>query len=157
MDAEKEYSQKDLMQGLYLHFFAHIAMADDADQLLATRKLGRIHHRILGLAYKFPGITVGELLTLLRVTHQNIQRPLRQLIVDKYLLVKISETDGRVKFLYASKKGGRLYESLTQAQWKRIREAFTKSGKAAVAGYLTVLENMIDDRDKPWAAKIAQK
>ncbi|MGX1309577.1 DNA-binding MarR family transcriptional regulator [Amorphus suaedae] len=139
-----------LHRGLELHFFAHLNLAEDADRKLAEFGFGRTHHRILYFVSQAPGITVGELLSLLRVTHQNIQRPMGELLRKGLIEQKTSMTDRRQRQLYVTDDGRALFDALTGRQFERIARAYRMAGDDAVRGFWQVLWHMIDDRDRAW-------
>lgn len=140
----------ELRRGLELHFFAHLNLAEDADRQLRPMAFGRTHHRILYFVSQTPGITVGELHTLMRVTHQNIQRPMGDLIRDGYIEQRTSMTDRRQRQLFATPKGGELADRLSAGQFERIARAYAAAGPEAVEGFWRVLGHMMEQGDRDW-------
>ena len=67
-----------------LLFFAYRDFVGDADRLLEAYGFGRAHHRVLYFVSRRPGLTIAELLEILRITKQSLNRVLREL-VDKNL------------------------------------------------------------------------
>ena len=63
-------------------FFAYRDFVGDADRLLEAYGFGRAHHRVLYFVSRRPGLTIAELLEILRITKQSLNRVLREL-VDK--------------------------------------------------------------------------
>jgi DNA-binding MarR family transcriptional regulator len=63
-----------------LVYFAHIDQADWADHVLAKHGIGRPHHRVLYFSHRFPGISVRELMVILRITNQALARTTTQLV-----------------------------------------------------------------------------
>src|SRR5271165_79527 len=63
-----------------LLFFAHRDFTGVADVILDELGLGRAHHRALHFIGRNPGMTVGELLTILRITKQSLARVLNELV-----------------------------------------------------------------------------
>ena len=140
----------ELHRGLELHFFAHLGLAEDADQSLVQYGLGRTHHRVLYFVAQSPGITVGEMLSILRVTHQNVQRPMGELLRKKLIEQRTSMTDRRQRQLYITPDGQALLDDLTARQFERIARAYELAGPEAVEGYWAVLWHMIDEGDRAW-------
>ena len=138
----------ELRWGLELHFFAHLNLAEDADRQLRGLELGRTHHRILYFVARRPGITVGQLLTILRVTHQNIQRALAGLIRDGFIEQRTAPEDRRQRQLFVTDKGRSLFERLSERQFSRILAAYEAAGPEAVRGYWRVLWHMMEDSDR---------
>ncbi len=141
-------------QGLLLHFFAHLALAADAAEPLDARGLGRVHHRILYIVHFAPGITVGDLLGVLRVTHQNVQRALRELDQDGLVAFKLSKEDRRLKLLHSTPKGDRLLEAVSAKQRERIEGAYEACSARDVEGFFAVLRTMIDQSDLGWIERL---
>ncbi|CAN7789314.1 MarR family transcriptional regulator [Caballeronia sp. LjRoot34] len=141
--------------GLLLHFFAHMGLAADADAPLTERGFGRVHHRILYLAHFAPGISVGELLTVLRMTHQNAQRALRQLDQEGLIEFKLSKEDRRLKLLHSTPKGDQLLDVITTHQRERITKAYEQCSPRDVEGFFAVLGKMIDSNDQQWIDRLA--
>ncbi|MEM9778866.1 MAG: helix-turn-helix domain-containing protein, partial [Pseudomonadota bacterium] len=69
-----------LRQGIELMFFAYRGFTADPDRILEEYAYGRAHHRALHFINRRPGLTVNELLAILGVTKQSLNRVLRQLV-----------------------------------------------------------------------------
>ena len=59
-----------------LFFFAYRDFVGDADRLLEAYGFGRAHHRVLYFVTRRPGLTIAELLEILRITKQSLNRVL---------------------------------------------------------------------------------
>lgn len=134
-----------LRRGLELHFLVHLEFAEDADKPLQEIGLGRPHHRILYFCHRIPGISVNELLTILKVSHQGILRPMNTLIEMGLIEQKMGRKDRRRRQLFATPEGAALTEKLSAPQYERISKAYEAAGPEAVAGFWTVLRHMIPD------------
>jgi DNA-binding MarR family transcriptional regulator len=145
---------QDLRRGLLMHFFANLCLTSDANLSLTELGFGRLHHRILFFAANAPGITVGELLGALRVTHQNVRGAMKQLLDDGYLLARIGQKDRRHKRLFASAKGRHLVESLSNRQHERIERAYRAAGPEAVRGFFLVHQYLVDPSDLDWIDRL---
>ena len=141
-------------KGLVLHFMVQLTLGDDADGRLATRSMGRVHHRVLYFAHFTPGITVSELLEVLGVKHQNIQAPLRQLIAEGYILSRASEQDGRVKQLYCSRKGDKLLEFISAGQRERIQRGYDNLTPDDIESYFKVMTAMLGPDRREWVRRL---
>lgn len=139
-----------LRNGLELLLFSNLNLAEDADRQLRTMSFGRTHHRILYFVSQTPGITVGELYSLLRVTPQNIQRPMRDLIQAGYVDQRVSMADRRQRQLYATASGIELADRLLAGQLERMARAYHAAGPEAVKGFWQVLGYMMEDTDRDW-------
>ncbi len=134
-----------LRQGVELMFFAYRDMVTDADRILEERGYGRAHHRCLHFIWRRPGLPVAELLDILSVTKQSLNRVLRQLIEDGLVVNRVGEVDRRQRLLYLTEEGETLVQSLAKAQNARMRRVFLDAGQEAVQGFKTVLAGMIDE------------
>jgi DNA-binding MarR family transcriptional regulator len=131
-----------------------MSFAGDADARLQTRGLGRVHHRILYCAHFSPGITVSELLSVLDVRHQNIQRPLRQLVEEAYILAHQGPKDARIKQLYSSRKGDKLLEFVGADQRQRIEDAYGRVTSQDVESYFKVMTAMLGPDRLEWVDRL---
>ncbi|MEN3794448.1 MarR family transcriptional regulator [Fulvimarina sp. MAC3] len=125
-----------------LMFFAYRQFTADADAILASYGFGRAHHRILHFVNRSPGITIAELLELLKITKQSLSRVLRQLIDEGFVAQLPGEEDRRQRRLYPTPKGRDLTLELSRQQSKRLDAAIAKigpDGVGAVAHFLAHL------------------
>ena len=143
-------------KGLVLHFMLQLSFGEDADTRLATRSMGRVHHRILYFAHFTPGISVSEILAVLGVKHQNIQAQLQQLVKGGYILTRASTQDGRVKKLYCSRKGDKLLEFVSGGQRERIQRAYDGVSATDVASYFKVMTAMLGPDRREWVRRLTE-
>ena len=66
--------EEELRRGIELMFFAYRDFTGEADSLLAEQNMGRAHHRAIYFIGRNPGITVSELLGILKITKQSLSR-----------------------------------------------------------------------------------
>ena len=88
-----------------LLFFAYRDFTSDPDQILADYGFGRAHHRVLHFVNRMPGLTVAELLDVLKITKQSLARVLKQLIDTGYIVQVQGPRDRRQRELYPTAKG----------------------------------------------------
>lgn len=131
--------------GIEAFFFAYRAFTSDPDEILEGMDYGRAHHRALHFIARRPGLTVSALLDILGVTKQSLNRVLRSLLKDGLVESRIGKRDRRERLLHLTAAGSDLEHRLSQAQRARVRAAYRAAGPAAVAGFRTVLEAMMDD------------
>jgi DNA-binding MarR family transcriptional regulator len=105
---------------------------------------GRAHHRAIHFIHRSPGTTVSNLLGILGVTKQSLNRVLRTLIEDGLVEARVGKADKRERNLHLTGKGQELERQLSDAQRARMRAAYRAAGPAAVQGFRTVLEAMMD-------------
>jgi len=137
-------TDEQLQQGIEAMFFAYRGFTADPDRILSEMAYGRAHHRAVHFINRSPGTTVNNLLNILGVTKQSLNRVLRTLIADGLVESRVGEIDRRERHLHLT-NGGRLLEGrLSDAQRARMRSAFRDVGPDAVAGFRRVLEAMMD-------------
>lgn len=125
-------------------FFAYRGFTADPDRILADKSYGRAHHRALHFIHRAPGTTVNNLLNILGVTKQSLNRVLRTLIDDGLVQSKVGALDRRERHLHLTEEGRELEKVLSEAQRKRMRSAYRTAGPEAVAGFRAVLEQIMD-------------
>src|SRR3974377_2172291 len=91
-----------------LLFFAYRDFVGDADRLLEAYGFGRAHHRVLYFVSRRPGLTIAELLEILRITKQSLNRVLRELVDKNFVETRAGALDRRRRQLYATPEGERL-------------------------------------------------
>ncbi len=133
-----------LRQGIELMFFAYRGFTADPDRILEDYAYGRAHHRALHFINRRPGLTVNELLDILGVTKQSLNRVLRQLVEDGLVESSVGRQDRRQRNLTLTEKGQALEAELSTTQRARMRRAYSNAGAQAVQGFREVLEQIID-------------
>ena len=133
-----------LRKGIEAMFFAYRGFTADPDRILTEKGYGRAHHRAIHFINRTPGTTVNNLLSILGVTKQSLNRVLRTLIEDGLVQSEIGKRDKRERHLYLTETGRALEGELSNAQRERMRAAFRQTGPEAVAGFRQVLEAMMD-------------
>jgi DNA-binding MarR family transcriptional regulator len=137
-------TDEQLRQGTEAMFFAYRGFTADPDRILAGMAYGRAHHRAIHFINRAPGTTVNNLLILLGVTKQSLNRVLRTLIEDGLVESRVGVADKRERHLYLTENGEALERKLSDAQRARMRAAYRAAGPQAVAGFRQVLEAMMD-------------
>ena len=134
-----------LRKGIEAMFFAYRGFTADPDRILADKGYGRAHHRAIHFINRSPGTTVNNLLSILGVTKQSLNRVLRTLIEDGLVESRVGERDRRERHLFLTEIGETLEQELSTAQRNRMRAAFRQAGPDAVLGFRQVLEAMMDN------------
>lgn len=137
-------TDEQLRKGIEAMFFAYRAFTADPDRILEGLDYGRAHHRAIHFIHRAPGLTVTNLLTILGVTKQSLNRVLRSLVDDGLVEARVGRTDKRERNLYLTERGAELERQLSDAQRARMRAAYRAAGPVAVQGFRTVLEAMMD-------------
>lgn len=137
-------TEDQLRKAIEAMFFAYRGFTADPDRILEEYGYGRAHHRAVHFINRAPGTTVTNLLAILGVTKQSLNRVLRRLIEDGLVEARVGSTDKRERNLYLTEEGQALENALSDAQRDRMRRAFRGAGPEAVAGFRAVLEEMMD-------------
>jgi DNA-binding MarR family transcriptional regulator len=141
-------TDENLRKGIEAMFFAYRGFTSDPDRILQDLDFGRAHHRAVHFIHRAPGTTVGNLLEILGVTKQSLNRVLRSLFDHGLVEARVGRTDRRERHLYLTEKGAALERSLSDAQRARMRSAYRAAGPVAVAGFRMVLEAMMDAQQR---------
>ena len=141
-------TDEQLRKGIEAMFFAYRGFTADPDRILENYSYGRAHHRAIHFIHRSPGTTVNNLLTILGVTKQSLNRVLRTLIEDGLVESRVGRRDKRERHLFLTETGAALERELSDSQRARMRAAFRAAGPTAVAGFRTVLEAMMDPEQK---------
>ena len=136
--------EEELRTGLELLYFAQRDVAAAADDLLAGSGFGRAHQRAIYFIGRYPKISVGDLLGLLKVTKQSLGRVLTSLIGEGYVVQRPGTVDRRQRLLVLTDKGRSLERQIWTVQSRRIARAYRQAGAEAVEGFRTVLAGMTD-------------
>jgi len=133
-----------LRKGIEAMFFAYRGFTADPDRILENYAYGRAHHRAVHFISRSPGTTVNNLLDILGVTKQSLNRVLRALIEDGLVDSRVGQNDKRERNLFLTEKGHMLEQDLSEAQRRRMRAAYRAAGPDAVQGFRRVLEEIMD-------------
>jgi DNA-binding MarR family transcriptional regulator len=131
-----------------LFFFAYRDFVGDADRLLESYRFGRAHHRVLHFVSRQPGLTIAELLDILQITKQSLNRVLKELIADSFVEVRAGAQDRRHRQLHVTPKGARLARELAQVQTRRFLKAADTLGEGGRKRATAFLLAMIDDKQR---------
>ena len=151
-------TDEQLRKGIEAMFFAYRGFTADPDRILADMAYGRAHHRAVHFIHRSPGTTVNNLLAILGVTKQSLNRVLRALVEDGLVRSEVGMRDKRERHLFLTDDGEALERKLSDAQRDRMRTAYRAAGPEAVTGFRQVLEAMMDeDMRKRYDALIEMK
>jgi len=141
---ESSQREGELNQALEALHFGFRAITAHPDRELKRLGYSRVHHRILYFVGRNPGSSVNELLSIMRVSKQYLNRPLRQLVEDGYLTARRDPGDRRIKRLRLSPRGKRLEARLTGEQRARLAAVFDRAGEEAEAGWRKVMRLLVE-------------
>jgi DNA-binding MarR family transcriptional regulator len=128
-----------------LLFFAYRDFTNAADVILAELGLGRAHHRALHFIGRNPGMAVGDLLAILRITKQSLARVLNALVEQGYVTQAQGHSDRRQRLLTLTPAGQALERRLFESQRQRLAAAYQEAGPAAVDGFRRVMRGIMDE------------
>ena len=141
-------TDEQLRKGIEAMFFAYRGFTADPDRILDGLDYGRAHHRALHFIHRSPGTTVNNLLNILGVTKQSLNRVLRGLLDDGLVESRVGKQDKRERHLFLTARGAELERQLSDAQRARMRAAYRAAGPVAVQGFRQVVEAMMDPEMK---------
>jgi DNA-binding MarR family transcriptional regulator len=138
-------SDASVQQGIELLFFAYRDFTAEPDAMLAEYGFGRAHHRVVHFIGRHPQMPVGELLAILRITKQSLNRVLGQLVRQGFVVQRPGSLDRRQRLLELTAKGRDLEQRLSAPQRARIADAYRQAGASAVDGFRKILLGVIAD------------
>src|SRR3546814_16430155 len=137
--------EEELRQAMELLFFAYRDFTGEPDKILVDYGFGRAHHRVIYFVGRNPGITVSELLAILRITKQSLSRVLGQLVRDGFIVQKAGSADRRQRLLELTQKGVELERQLSESQRHRTPRAYREAGATAAEGHRKDLPRNLTD------------
>jgi len=148
IDQNKKHTRKhrseELNQALEAVHFGYRTLIARPDERLAEIGYSRVHHRILYFIARNEGCRINELLEVMGVSKQYLNRPLRQLTEDGYVDVLADEHDRRVRRVRLSQQGASLECELSDDQRLRFEKVFQEAGPGAEAGWRKVMQLLIE-------------
>ena len=138
----KDDQLKQLIEKIFTSYRESFA---DAKKVLDKYSIGIAHHKVLHLLSMYKGITISELLKKLKITKQSLNRVLKDLIKRETIFFKKDQQDTRVKHIFLSEKGEKIYEEVFSSQKKRIYNALLNSSSDQVLNFDNVLKKIINE------------
>jgi len=140
-----------------LLFFAYRDFISDPDAILAKSNFGRAHHRVLHFVDRNPGLTVADLLDILKITKQSLARVLKELVDSGFIEQRTGQEDRRQRLLFATAAGQGLSASLSAPQERRIKAALAALGPEGRLTVTAFLFAMINAQEQPKAARLVDQ
>lgn len=131
-----------------LFFFAYRDFVGDPDRILTDYGFGRAHHRVLHFVDRHPGLAIAELLDILKITKQSLNRVLKELIEKGFVESRTGVSDRRQRLLFASPQGHELALRLARLQTRRIAGALGEPPQELATVARRFLLAMIDPSDR---------
>ena len=126
-------------------FMSYRETFSDAKKILDKYSIGIAHHKAILLLSLYEGITISEILKKLKVTKQSLNRILKDLIKLDAIKFEKNKKDTRLKHVYLSDKGLKLFEEIFSIQKKRIYKALLNSNSKEVLYFNNVLKKIINE------------
>ena len=139
----KDHQLKEYIEKIFNGYRETVA---DAKRVLDKHALGTAHNKVIHLISLYEGITISNLLRKLKVTKQSLNRVLNDLVEIKAIEFKRDEIDTRVKHVYLTEEGEKIFEEIFSAQKKRIYDAFLSSESNDVISFDKVLKKIINEK-----------
>ena len=139
----KDHQLKEYIEKIFNGYRETVA---DAKKVLDKHALGTAHNKVIHLISLYEGITISSLLRKLKVTKQSLNRVLNDLVEIKAIEFKRDEIDTRVKHVYLTEEGKKIFDEIFSAQKKRIYEAFISSDSKDIISFDKVLKKIINEK-----------
>ena len=127
-------------------FVSYRESFNDAKKTLDKHSLGIAHHKVIHIISINEGITISNLLKKLKITKQSLNRVVKELIKLDIILFKKGEKDTRLKHVYLTKKGMKIFEEIFSAQKKTIYNALLNSTSNEVNNFNNVIKKIINEK-----------
>ncbi len=156
-ESKAEATESAMRTAQDLLFFAYRDFTNAADVALSELGLGRAHHRALHFIGRNPGITVSDLLGILRITKQSLARVLGEVVDRGYVAQTPGHADRRQRLLRLTAEGTALERRLFERQRQRLEPAYRAAGATSVEGFTRVMRAIMDDTARAYIDSRHQK
>ena len=137
----KDDQLKDLIEKLFVSYRETFT---DSKKILDKYSIGLAHQKVIHLVSMYEGISISKLLRKLKITKQSLNRVLKDLFKQEIIIFKKDDQDTRVKHLFLSNKGKKIFNEIFETQKKRIFNALLNSSPEEVINFDNVLKKIID-------------
>ena len=137
---------QELKQYIEKIFLGYRETVSDAKKILDKYSIGIAHNKVIHLISLYEGITISELLKKLKITKQSLNRVLKDLIKLNAIIFKKDENDTRIKHVFLTEYGIKLFNEIFSIQKKRIYKAFLNSKSEEVISFDNVLKKIINGK-----------
>lgn len=145
---DNELGEDETVALIELMFFAYRDFVSDPDTVLEQLGFGRAHHRVVHFVGRDPGMTVAQLLDILRITKQSLGRVLKDLIDKGYVFQKEGATDRRQRLLHLTAAGEELRQRLMAPQMSRIRRAVMETSGNGRSSMHDILYHLVSPENR---------
>ena len=138
------YLKDDQLKGLIEKLFTSYRESfSDARRVLDKYSIGIAHHKVIHLLSIYKGITISVLLKKLKITKQSLNRVLKDLIKLEIIYFEKDQKDTRLKHIFLSENGQKVFDEIFSIQKKRIHKALLNSTPEEVLFFNNVLKKII--------------
>jgi DNA-binding MarR family transcriptional regulator len=137
--------EDELNLALEAMYYGFRNMVKNPDQHLEHLGYSRVHHRILYFVGRNPQCSLNELLNTMKVSKQYLNRPIKQLMQDGYLLQSIDPFDRRIRRLQLSEQGTELEQAISGEQRRRFGQIFQQVGPEAEKNWHQVMQLLAEE------------
>tara|TARA_B100001939_G_C16671326_1_gene500378 strand:- start:209 stop:658 length:450 start_codon:yes stop_codon:yes gene_type:complete len=141
----KDEQIKDFIEKLFLSYRDTFSVSKT---VLSKYSLGIAHNKVIHILSTHKGITIGELLSKLKITKQSLNRILRDLIKIEVIIFKKNSKDTRVKHVHLNEKGEKIFNEIFSIQKKKIYNALLSSSAREVVNFNKVLKKLISENER---------
>ena len=128
-------------------FIAYRESFSDTKTTLNKHSLGLAHYKVIHLLSLYNGITISELLIKLKITKQSLNRVLNDLTKIKCIFFEKDKKDTRLKHIFLTEVGQKLFDEIFLIQKKRIYKALLNSSSKEVIHFDNVIKRIIDEKN----------
>ena len=136
----KDDHLKECIEKLFMGYRESFA---DAKKILDKYSIGIAHHKVIHLLSIYKGITISILLKKLKITKQSLNRVLKDLIKLEVIYFERDQKDSRLKHIFLSENGKKIFNDIFSVQKKRIYKALLNSTPEEVLFFNNVLKKII--------------
>ena len=127
-------------------FIAYRDSFSDSKNTLNKYSLGVAHHKVIHLLSMYNGITISDLLKKLKITKQSLNRVIKDLTKNRFIYFEKDKKDTRLKHIYLSEVGQKLFNEIFTIQKKRIYKALLNSSSKEVLHFNNVINKIINEK-----------
>ena len=137
----KDHQLKELIEKLFVSYRETFS---DSKKILDKYSIGLAHNKVIHLLSIYEGISISELMKKLKITKQSLNRILKDLIKLEAIIFKRDDQDTRIKHVFLSDKGKKIFSEIFEIQKKRIYNALLSSNSEEVINFDNVLKKIIN-------------
>lgn len=139
-----------------LFFFAYRDFVGTPDRLLEKYRFGRAHHRVMHFVNRYPGLTIAELLEILKITKQSLNRVLKELLAAGFVEARPGVTDRRQRLLFLTQRGRQLAADLLGVQARQFAAALAVVDTGLRPHLAAFLLQMVEPDERSRVARLLE-